>query len=112
MDEIDEKFVVYAFQAAVFFEQLRVSGEWDDFFIFAVSECADDVCHGANALKFGAVDVAAAWVWFQQPKRFCQLAREWEERKNQKSLPTKKHPGDFENHPTDEQMEYFKRGGK
>jgi len=24
----------------------------------------------------------------------------------------KRHPGDFENFPSDEQMEYFKRGGR
>ena len=31
---------------------------------------------------------------------------------DEQDRPRKRHPGDFEDYPTDEQMEYFKRGGR
>lgn len=80
MATCDDNFAVYIFQAASYFENLRTSGEWSDFFFFALDEYAREVCHGSNALKFSLRDVASAWIWFQQPKRFCRLAAEWEAR--------------------------------
>ena len=31
---------------------------------------------------------------------------------DEEDRPRRRHPGDFDDYPTDEQMEYFKRGGR
>uniref|UniRef100_A0A6H2A404 Uncharacterized protein n=1 Tax=viral metagenome TaxID=1070528 RepID=A0A6H2A404_9ZZZZ len=31
---------------------------------------------------------------------------------DEQDRPRKRHPGDFDDYPTDEQKEYFKRGGR
>ena len=31
---------------------------------------------------------------------------------DEEERPLRRHPGDFDDYPTDEQMEYFKRGGR
>lgn len=67
MNETDDKF-----------EHLRASGEWSRFFMFAIDQYAKKVCGGANPLTFSPIDIAASWVWFQQPDRFCRLCQEWE----------------------------------
>ena len=39
-------------------------------------------------------------------------AEQVEREEDEQVRPRKRHPGDFDDYPTDEQKEYFKRGGR